>query len=151
MPKEFIMRGKTPSGTQEVLNFGGRGRPGYGYRMTEMQIWPSTDIGAVSAELSVTVTADNSAEDPQNPNFNNEGLIATAMYRASSSSSYQLSAIDSIVNDLFVITQDLIIKTIDTVSGAPMDVNWQCRFKEVKLSTGAEAVANYKQFAIFDD
>ena len=148
MPKEFVMRGSTASGTNEVLEFAGD-KAGYGYRMTEFQIFPSTAIGTQAAELAATVTAAKTYEDPSNPNFNNEGLIATATLILAAD--HPRITVSSVVNDLFIITQNLIIATIDAVAGAPMDVNWQCRFKEVKLSTGAQAAANYKQFAIFDD
>ena len=54
----------------------------------------------------------------------------------------------SIVNDTFIITQDLIIKVNETEADAP--VNWQCKFMPVKLSGSEEAVTNYKQFMISD-
>jgi len=37
MRKTFVMRGKTASGTQEVLQFG-KYKQGYAYRMTEFQL-----------------------------------------------------------------------------------------------------------------
>ena len=141
------MRGQTASGTNEVLEFAGD-KAGYGYRMTEFQIYPSTSATARTVELGATVTAAKTYEDPANPNFNNEGLIATALFILDFAD-YQSS--HAVVNDLFIITQNLIIAVIDTKTGSPTPVNWQCRFKEVKLSTGAQAAANYKQFAIFDD
>ena len=150
MPKEFLMRGKTASNGTEVLNFGGRAKPGYGFRMTEFTIWPSESIGAADQELTGTVTAATTAEDPENPNFGNDGLIATAMLSTSWNTAYQFTGPVSVVNDLFIITQDLILKVVDSVSGSPKPVNWQCRFVEEKLSAPQEAVANYKQFTISD-
>ena len=93
-----------------------------------------------------TITADNSSMPPNNPDFNNEGLIATTLIfgRGDNTGPYELS----VVNDLFVITQDLILQIADVDTNAP--VNWQVRFKEVKLSGPAEAVANYKQYTIYN-
>ena len=147
MPKEFLMRGKTASGTQERLEFGHQARPGYGYRLTEFQILSSSDITQQTVELAATITADNSYEDPANPIFNNDGLIATAIWNLDFAD-YQATHV--IINDLFVITQDLILAVVDTKTGSPQDVNWQCRFEEIKLSAAAESVANYNQFSIYN-
>jgi len=147
MPKEFIMRGQTTIATPtEVLNMTGY-RPGYGYVLKEFQIYPSTLGG--NYELVASVTADNSSEAPDSPDFTHAGLIATAMIisRSDSGQGYGYSA--SVVNDLFVITQDLILQVADTTTNS-MPVNWQVRFKEVKLSSGAEAVANFKQYTIYN-
>jgi len=146
MPKEFIMRGKTASGGTEVLNMTGH-RPGYGYVLSEFEIYPSLNIGDVEHELSGSVTADNTFEDSSNPNFNHDGLIATA-YSVLRSDAYAGSR-NSVVNDTFVITQDLILAVMD-VASSPQAVNWQVRFKEVKLSAPAEAVANFKQYTIYN-
>ena len=150
MPDEFIIRGQTASNEQEVLNFQGR-KDGYGYQMTEFVLYASTGIGTDVAEIAGTVTADKTAMNAVTPNFNSHGLIATF---AASWGVIQTTGTETIpggygvVNDLFVITQDLILHVIDTNSNP---VNWQCRFRKVKLSHGAQAVANYNQFAIFDD
>ena len=149
MRKEFVMRGKTASNTEEVLNFSGF-KPGMAYKLVEFEIYPSTGIGTTVAELSATVTAAKTAEDPENPNFNNEGLIGTALFLMNSSTGNPRHE-TSIVNDTFLITQNLILKVIDTYAGSPMDVNWQCRFESVKMSGSEEAVTNYKQFAISDE
>ena len=142
------MRGQTASGTQEVLNFSGY-KPGYAYRMTEFRIYPSTNIGGVNAELSASVTAAKTYEDPANPNFNNEGLIAVATLAIGGSSS-PLYEVQSVINNTFLITQNLILAVIDTVAGSPMAVNWQCRFESVKMTGPEEAATNYKQFTISD-
>ena len=150
MNKEFIMRGKTPSGETEILNFRGN-KPGYAYRMTEFVIYPSTAIGTQSMELCASVTAAKAYEDPANPNFNNDGLIATALYKMGAAANENWSMLQDIVNDTFVITQDLILAVLDATPGSPMDVNWQCRFVAEKMSGSEAAVANFKQFSIFDD
>jgi len=145
--KEFVMRGQTASGKTEVLNFRGN-TPGYAYRMTEFSIFPSTNIGGVSLEFSATVTAGKVLEDPSNPNFNNEGLIATAMLTNSSNVLGPSNV--SVINDTFLITQDLILAVVDNLTGSPLPVNWQCRFVAEKVNSSEEAVANFKQFTIFD-
>jgi len=151
MKKEFVMRGQTASGTQEVLNFSGY-KPGYAYRMTEFQIYPSTNIGGVNYELAATVTAAKVYEDPVNPNFTHEGLIASTSNVGSEIGSGRPQQVPiTIVNDTFLITQNLILAVIDTQAGAPMDVNWQCRFVSVKMNDSEEAVTNFKQFTISDE
>lgn len=148
MRKEFVMRGKTASGQTEVLNFSGY-KPGYAYRLTEFQIYPSTNVGGTDFELAASLTAAKVFEDPSNPNFDNEGLIGTAMMGGLNN--FQSGITHTVVNDTFLITQDLIIAVIDTKSGSPMDVNWQCRFESVKMTGPEEAAVNYKQFAISDE
>jgi len=148
MNKEFVMRGQTASGTQEVLNFSGF-KPGYAYRMTEFMIYPGYIVGDQNAELTATVTAAKTYEDPANPNFNNEGLIATSMSQIAPNSSYGF-VYSSVVNDTFLITQNLILAVLDTQAGSPMGINWQCRFVAEKMDASEEAVANFKQFTIFD-
>ena len=148
---EFVMRGQTASGGTETLNFGGH-KDGYGFLLTEFQIYPSGPIAlASSIELMATVTAAKTFEDPQNPNFNNEGLIASTYLTLNDNPAYGTTLGPSIVNDTFVITQDLIIAVLDAVAGAPQAVNWQCRFRPVKLDTAKQALTNYRQFQIFDE
>ena len=146
--KEFVMRGKLASGTNKVLNFSGMAK-GYAYRMTEFQIYPSVNIGNVNCELAATVTADKVYEDPSGPNFNNEGLIAT-QYQTWPNDAYSGTKGAAVINDTYLITQDLIIAVIDTVTGSPMAVNYQCRFESVKMNASEEAVTNYKQFTVSD-
>jgi len=147
MPKEFIMRGQTASGETETLNMTGY-RPSYGYRITEFQLYPSATIIGATYEMSASVTADNTSMDPENPNFSSDGLLATALIighpGASSAGGYHLT----VINDLYIITQDLILKVEDTQNNP---VNWQVRFKEEKLSGAAEAVANYKQYTVYNN
>jgi len=146
MKKEFVMRGQTASGETEVLNFSGY-KPRYAYRMTEFQIYPSTNIGGQDWEISASVTAGKTAVTPTDPNFKDAGLISTAFQSSSSSTSYAWSGYD-IVNDTFLITQNLILMVQNT-QGHP--VNWQCRFVSVKMNDAEEAVTNFKQFTISDE
>ena len=146
MPKEFILRGKTAIGGTETLNFSGS-KPGYGYRLVEFQLFPSTDL-ATDFELTACVTAGKAALDPQAADFNDEGLIGSIILKGAAATNYDITSV-TVINDTFTITQDLFLTVFATAGGG--DINWQCKFKEVKLSTSAQAVANYKQFAIFDD
>ena len=146
MPKEFIMRGKTAGdGSSEVLNFGGL-TPGIGYQLIEFQVIAAADISGTHWEITASVTADNSAADSTIPDFTQDGLIGTVYQKNNHGLEYPLANL-TIINDLYVITQDCIIQTVDTIGG---EVNWQLKFREVKLSSSAEAVANYKQFTVFD-
>ena len=142
---EFVMRGQTASSGSETLNFSGL-KPGYAYRLIEFKIAPSTDVMLSQAELTATITAATSAEDPVNPNYNNEGLIGHAMFSTYTSNIFV--SFESIINDTFLITQDLILAVRDTSNSNP--VNWQCRFKPVKMGKAEGAVTNYKQFTISD-
>jgi len=150
MKKEFVMRGQTASGETEVLNFSGY-KPGYAYRLVEMELFPSTNIGGKNGELAASITAAKTYEDPANPNFNNEGLIGVAKFDGISSNSSYTSTFFSVVNDTFLITQNLILAVIDTEAGSPMAVNWQCRFVSVKMNDAEEAATNFKQFTISDE
>jgi len=148
MNKEFVMRGQTASGLTEVLNFSGN-TPGYAYRLVEFQIYPGEAISTTSHEMHATITAAKVLEDPSNPNFNNEGLIGTvySVLRNDAHGDAQLS----VVNDTFLITQDLILAVIDIYSGSPIPVNWQCRFVAEKMNANEEAVTNFKQYTISND
>ena len=144
MKKEFVMRGQTESGQTEVLNFSGF-KPGMAYRITEFSLFPSANIAAQSYEICGSITAAKIAVGPTDPNFNDEGLIATAL--VSSSTSQPKEEDLYVINDTFLITQNLILMVQDT-HGNP--INWQCRFESVKMSKPEEAVTNYKQFMISD-
>jgi len=154
MRKTFVMRGQTASGLTEVLNFG-KYKQGYAYRMTEFSLYPSSAIGTTSYELAGTVTAAKTFEDPANPNFDNDGLIGVSNFVGSTTNAVATvsSQITSrqVINDTYLITQNLILAVVDTFPGAPMDVNWQCRFESVKMTGAEEAAVNYKQFAISDE
>ncbi len=140
------MRGQTPSGEEETLNFSGY-KPGHAYRLVEFVLYPTTSLGSENIELSGSVTAAKTAMDPANPDFNSEGLIATALLDLRSNNPYSSFA-SSVVNDTFLVTQNLLLKVFDADGGGP--VNWQCRFVAEKMTKAEEAVTNYKQFTIFD-
>jgi len=146
MKKEFVMRGQTASGLQEVLNFSGY-KPGYAYRLTEFIIYPSTNIGGQDWEQCATITAGKTAVDPPNPNFNDEGLIGSTFGSSSSSTPYPYTD-HGIINDTFLITQNLLLMVFDTNSNP---INWQCRFVSVKMNDAEEAATNFKQFTISDE
>ena len=110
MNKEFVMRGKTESGQTEVLNVSGY-KPGYAYRMTEFSIYPSNGIGSTGWEIVGTVTAGKTAVAPTDPDFNNEGLIACSMYVGQNN--VYTGKINTILNDTFLITQNLILMVQD--------------------------------------
>lgn len=139
------MRGQTASGQTEVLNFSGN-KPGYAYRITEFVLWPSTNIGGVAEEMTGTITAAKTASPAIAPNFDDEGLIATSLFATHSTSLIPNSL--SIVNDTYLITQNLILMVQNTTSGTA--TNWQCRFVAEKMDGAEEAAANYKQFTVFD-
>jgi len=143
MKKEFVMRGQTASGQQEVLNFSGH-KKGYAYRLIEFRVYPSAPV---SADYSITgsITAGKVAIAPTNPNFNDEALIATTF--AQNDAQPIAGHFISVVNDLFLITQDLILMVQDVQSNP---INWQCRFVSEKMNLSQEAVANYNQFTISD-
>ena len=146
MKNEFVLRGQTASGETELLEFGGY-KEGYAYRLIEFQLYPSTNIVGTNHEIVGTVTAGKSAVAPTDPNFDDEGLIAVAMFDLSSAPSGPDTT--SIINDTFLITQNLILMVQDGSSADP--INWQCRFESVKLTDAQQAVTNYKQFSIFDE
>ena len=147
MKKDFVMRGQTAHGLTETLNFSGH-KTGMAYKMTEFKLYPSTNIGNNNFDGHATVTAAKTAESTVDPNFNNEGLIAVATYADNSNSAYGPS-VTEVVNDTFLITQNLILKVTDE-GGASTPVNWQCRFEAVKMNASEETVNNYKQFMISD-
>jgi len=151
MKKEFVMRGKTASTAgqnTEVLNFSGY-KPGYAYRLTEFQIYPGQGVGSTNNEMSATITAGKTGITPTAPDFNDEALIATTMLQSPDGLD-RTGYNHTIINDTFLITQNLILMVGDS-SGEANPVNWQCRFKAVKMSGPEEAATNYKQYAISDE
>ena len=80
--------------------------------------------------------------------MNRSTMIATAMMENNKDTAYPITYL-SVVNDTFLITQNLILMVQSTNSATP--VNWQCRFVAEKMSGPEEAVANYKQFTISDE
>ena len=154
MKKEFVMRGQTAYNTAkseyepETLNFSGF-KDGYAYKITEFSLYPGSGIGTSNFEGTGAVTASKTAVNSIQPDFNDEGLIATTYYSTNTAAGQQYQ--QSVVNDTFLITQNLILTVRDS-SGVspPPPINWQCRFKPVKMAKAEEAVANYKQFMISD-
>jgi hypothetical protein len=145
MKKEFVMRGRTASGTQEVLNFSGN-KEGYAYKLTEFRLFPSSAIDSTSIEMTGIINAGKTTAAPTDPNFNDEGCIATAVWFNSQGSKFS-GLVESVINDTFLITQNLILMVQDSNS---TPINWQCRFVSVKMSGSEEAATNYKQFTISD-
>jgi len=148
MRKTFVMRGQTASGQQEVLNFG-KYKAGYAYRLTEFQLYPSTNLPNVDVEMTASITAGKTAIAPTDVNFNDDALIGTAFLQSNASST-RLQSDLIVINDTFIITQNLILMVMNS-AGSNEPVNWQCRFESVKMSGPEEATVNYKQFAISDE
>jgi len=148
MKNEFVMRGQTASGETEVLNFSGY-KPGYAYRITEFQLYPS-GVGNLSGEYAGTLTAGKTAIAPTtNINFNDEGLIGSTYLTISTSPAAGVFGPVTVINDTFLITQNLILMVQEADGSAP--INWQLRFVSVKMSGPEEAVTNFKQFTISDE
>jgi len=150
MRKTFVMRGQTAdfktTGATEILNFG-KYKQGYAYRLTEFSLYPSSGLGTGSGELMGSITAGKTVADPEAADFDNDGLIGNTvlMWRNDSFGPYGTN----VINDTYIITQNLILSVADVSGGAP--VNWQCRFESVKMTGPEEAAVNYKQFAISDE
>ena len=147
MPEEFLMRGKTESGETEVLNFSGY-KPGYAYRVVAFDMYGSTVIGTNKHELLGTISAGKTAIVPTDPDFSDEALIGVSYYSDNESDAYGPITY-SVLNDLFLITQELILMVQDT-GGGNRAANWQIRFVGEKMNKSQEAVANYKQYLISD-
>ena len=152
---EFVMRGQTDSynpstgkGGVEVLNFSGY-KPGYAYRLVEFQLYPSAAIHGADFEFVGSITAGKTEIIPSDINFNDDSLIATTLLSESASAANPVSGL-SVINDTFLITQNLILMVQD-MSGSSLKINWQCKFETVKMSKSQEAVTNYKQFVISDN
>ena len=141
------MRGQTASGQTETLNFGMKN--GYAFRLVEFLLFPSTATGTTNYEMCGSITAGKTAMAPTDQNFNDEGLIGSVVHdyenspRGGPTNFY-------VVNDTFLITQNLILMVQDA-GGSSHPINWQCRFIAEKMSENEKANANYRQFMIFDD
>jgi len=150
MKKEFVMRGQTETTAgqnTEVLNFSGY-KPGYAYRLIEFQLYPNTNIGVADYEYCASITAGKTSIVPAYPNFNDDALVATALCADNPSTSSPIG-FTSVINDTFLITQNLIL-TVHDSGGSALACNWQCRFVSVKMTGPEEAATNFKQFAISD-
>ncbi len=149
MPKEFIIKGQTASfkadGIYETLNFGVK--DGYGFKLIEFRVWPSAGTNA-NDELDGIITAGKTVADPAAPNFNDPGTIGVACWENNSSEQYGPNNA-SLVDDTFMITQDLLLSVNDYQGDDP--INWFCRFRAEKMSESEKANQNYRQFMIFDE
>ena len=148
MKKEFVIRGQTASGDVETLNFSGH-KKGYAYRLKEFQLYPSTNLPNVDVEMTASITAGKTAISPMDVDFRDEGLIGTAFLQSNASRT-RLQTDLVVINDTFLITQDLKLM-VNNAAGSNDPINWQCRFESVKMSGSEEAVANYRQFMISDE
>jgi len=146
MRKEFVMRGQTASGSTEILNFSGF-KPGMAYKLIDFDVYPAANIGTTNFEGTASITAGKLNVSPNSPDFNDDGLIGTTYFGVNTATGNAHK--QSILNDTFLITQNLILEVRETDSGAA--VNWQCKFERVKMTGPEEAVTNYKQFAISDE
>lgn len=146
MRDEFVMRGQTAKGETETLNFG-KYKAGFAYKLVEFKLAASFNVGAADAHMTAVITAGKTPLDPQNPNFNDQGLIASAHMKNDANDAYPISAY-SVINDTYIITQNLLL-TVFNSEASP--INWQCRFESVKMTGAEEAAVNYKQFAISDE
>tara|TARA_Y100000401_G_C8209507_1_gene167710 strand:+ start:23 stop:466 length:444 start_codon:yes stop_codon:yes gene_type:complete len=147
MKKEFVMRGQTASGDTEKLSFSGH-KKGYAYKLVSFELYASSNLGNGVNELCGSITAGKQSVNPEDPNFNDEGLIGTAYFCCNTNVGNTYDG--RVINDTFMITQDLILTVKDT-SGNNFPVNWQCKFESVKMSGPEEAVTNYRQFLISDE
>ena len=147
MPKEFIIRGRTDSGKAEKIRLSGVA-DGYGYQLHDIKLWGSGSLGATSMEGWATVARSSTAISPIDPDFDDDALVAVAVFMTHTSPAYPPQALN-MIDDLVILTQDLTLMVQDTGDGLP--INWMLKFKEVKLSTSAEAVANYSAFSVHND
>ena len=148
MRKEFIKKGKLPVNAVKTLHMTGL-KPGYGYWITRFELWGWQDVlGTTDAsEYCAAITAEKTAADSSAPDFNQEGQIAVAMWGVSHNLTTNMPPGFSVIDDLFVCTQDLLLEVKGTAS---THVNYLIKFEKVTMSDSALAVQNYKQFAISD-
>ena len=78
-------------------------------------------------------------------------MIATTFLTVYDTPKYPTSPPTTVINDTFLITQNLILAVKDNIAGSDHQINWQCKFMPVKMGKAEEAVTNYKQFMISDD
>jgi len=153
MKQEIIMRGKTASGGTEVLEFSGIQieNKNMAYKLVEFQVYPSewdSTGGAAQAECVGSITAGKTAAPAIDVNFLDDGLIANAFFWQYYGAS-AMPAGDSVINNHYLITQNLILMVQDNQS-SPQPVNWQCKFKAYKMTDAEMAANNFKQFQISD-
>jgi len=150
MNKTFVMRGQVAdfrgAGAFETLNFSGF-TPGIAYRLVEFRVWPSNGTNT-NDEIDASITAAKTPADPSTPDYRQEGLIGTACWENNSSEQYGPN-FASLVNDTFMITQDLLLTANDYQGSSP--INFHCKFVGEKMSSNEEAVTNFRQYTISND
>jgi len=147
MKKDFVIRGQTASGGTEILEFGGH-KEGYAFKLIEFQVYPS-ELANASGEYAATLTAGKTAIAPiTGINFSNEALIGTTYLTVATSPAAGIFGPVTVINDTFLITQNLILMVQEANSSALC--NWQCRFEAVLMTDSQAAVTNFKQFLISD-
>jgi hypothetical protein len=146
--RDFVVRGKSGKGVDnaQTINFGGRNQ-GYGYRIVEFQLYQSAMPPSSDAQLCAIITAGKTALDPLSPDFSTEGVIATSLLDNDAADHNGVST-HTIIDDTFMITQDIILTCDNTEAH---DINWQIKFRPVKMSETEQANQNYRQFSIFDE
>jgi len=147
MRKEFVMQGQLASSGEKVLRLSGIS-DGYGYIIDSFQIGASTNLGSVGAECFAAITRAKVAMDPINPNWSADGLVATATaysYGVGIAGNFNPT---SLINDMAVLTQDLILSARETDNSNP--INYLIKFRSVKMTGPEEASTNFKQFSISD-
>ena len=150
MKQEILMRGQTASGGTEVLEFSGIQieNKNMAYKLIDFLLFPSTATGTTNYEMCGSITAGKTAIAPTDQDFNNEALIGSVVH------DYENSPRGGptnffVINDTFLITQNLILMVQDT-GGSNHPVNWQCRFEAVKMTDAEMAANNFKQYMISD-
>jgi hypothetical protein len=150
MRKEFIIRGQLDGTSGKgIKKIRIKGKPrGYAVRITDFKLYPGADIGSGATESCASIARGGIPLDPISPNFDNQALVAVAKYSIPTGPEHGVMTY-SVINDLANITQDLWIYAIDT-GGGNKPINFQIKFKSVKMTDAAEATANYEAFALSD-
>ena len=146
MTKEFIIKGRSASGSTETINLSGS-RPGYGFQLHDFKLWGSNNLGNTSMEGWATLARSSTAISPIDPDFNDDALVAVSVFMTHTSPAYPPQSLN-MINDLVILTQDLTLMVQDTGDGDP--INYMLKFKEVKLTDAGEAVSNYQAFTVRD-
>jgi len=151
MPEEIILRGKTASDQYETLNFGTLAKD-VAFQLVSFELFPSIDAVLAGGDLNLrgAITRGKTTNFTSTaPDFNQPGLIANSLFRFGNANTETVYSV-SVVDDLAYITQDLQLHVKDVGSSASA-INWQAKFRKIKLSKSAKAVANYDQYTIFDE
>lgn len=121
---------------------------GYGFRLLDFKIWPSTDLGGANKnqELYAVINRDPGfAPDPFNPDFGVPGFLAVSTWGSGpfvlAVGAPSTRGSQSIINDDVILTQDVFVYCSDP---ADNKINYFLRFERMRISAGAEAVANFE-------